>query len=125
MPLPYELFELIKEVIIPILNDLAKKYQKTADKIIVLANDQNEEIIKILYFTRFSKDYDKMIRKKFINQVEPILRTYKVFHFLTITVDPKRHLSIGEAYDFLRELENKIMTRLRRRLAIIFSILPL
>ncbi len=121
--LPYELFELIKQAVIPILIELAEKYQKrTADKIIVLANDQNDEIIKIQYFTRFSKDYDKMIRKKFQNQIEPILRTYKVFHFLTMTVDPKQHMSIGEAYRFLRKLENKLMTRLRKRFPDIFYI---
>jgi len=89
--LTYELFELVKHVVIPTLTDLDKNTKKTAYKIIVLANDQNEEIIKIPYFTRFSKDYDKMTHKKFINQIKLILRTYKVFHFLTITVDPNRH----------------------------------
>jgi len=114
--LPYYLFELIKENVIPLLTDLAKKYKtRTTDKVIVLGNDLNEEIIKIPYFTRFSEDYEKMVKKKFIKEIEPILRTYKVFHFLTITVDPKQHLSIGGAKDFIRKLENKIMTRLRKR----------
>jgi len=121
--LPYQLFELIKQIVIPILTELSKKYQKrTADKVIVLGNDTTEEIIKIPYYTRFSKNYDRMIKRKFKQNIEPILRNYNSFHFLTMTIDPKQHMSIGEAYNYLRKLVNKLMTRIRKRYPGIFYI---
>ncbi len=108
-------WKFLKEDILPALKELAVIYeQKTADKIIVLANDKDDTVITIPYFTRFSKEYPYMVRKKMDRDIKPILEQYNVFMHFSLSIGANDFMSLADAYAFLMKLWNRILTRLRK-----------
>lgn len=99
----------------PEIKEYANIYSKQVkDKLIVLGNDENDEVFKIRYITRFSNQYPEMVKKK-LKKVYRVFSRYNKFLFMTITVDPKQFTSLNDAYKYLGKLWNKVYTRLRKR----------
>jgi len=74
------------------------------DKEIVLVNQDNE-IMKLPYITRFSVEYSKAVKDKIRSRV----RDWKDSMFLTLTLAPKECYSLKQAHDRLKDGVHKIL----------------
>lgn len=115
-------WQFVKTDLIPSLMELSRVYRdKTTDKLIVLGNDENDKVITIPYYTRFSDYYNTTVRKK-ISNLYPFLKGYSKYHFLTLTVNPNDYQSLHDAYRDLQSIWNKLLTRLRKKYPNIFIV---
>jgi hypothetical protein len=88
----------------------AKSYAKEVkDRAIVLVHSVSGKVLVIPFFTRFSDGYyDRAVRK-----IKRIRANDAVF--LTLTIDPRRHTSLDDAYRSLTTSWNKLLTMLKKR----------
>ena len=88
----------------------AKSYvKKVRDRAIVLRNVETDELKVIPYYTRFSDGYYRQAIKK----MRKLCANDAVF--LTLTLDPKRFISLADAKSNLQKGWNKLLTVLRKR----------
>ena len=88
----------------------AKRYvKKVKDKAIVLRNVETDVVKIVPYYTRFSDGY-------YHEAIKKMRRLYSDDAvFLTLTLDPRRFISLDDAYRKLRIGWNKLLTMLRKR----------
>jgi len=67
------------------------------------------------YIHRLSKAYGRLIEKRLRKYIYPILRQYRQFVHIILTIDPKQFTSQYEAYRATMKTWNSLLTRLRRR----------
>jgi len=83
----------------------AKIYnQEVKDKEIILVNQDNE-IMKLPYITRFSVEYSKAVKDKIRSRV----KDWKDSIFLTLTISPSDCYSLKQAHDRLKAGVHKIL----------------
>jgi len=88
----------------------AKSYvKKVKDKAIALRNVETDKLAVVPYYTRFSDGYYRAAIKK----IKRLGASNAVF--LTLTLDPKRFISLDNAMKNLRVGWNRLLTMLRKR----------
>ena len=88
----------------------AKSYvKKVKDKAIVLRNVETDALAVVPYYTRFSDGYYQGA----IRKIKKLGASNAVF--LTLTLDPKRFISLDNAMKDLRVGWNRLLTMLRKR----------
>ncbi len=103
------------DVYLPKLYPLAVKYiLNTSDKFILCGNPYSHKLKVLPYNTRFKGRYILDVNKK-LNLEIPFLAKYKKFHFLTITVDPKKFDNVLQARNHLSILWNRVWTSIKKR----------
>ncbi len=101
----------------PKLYNLALKYiNNTKDKYILLDNPYSLKVKALPYLTRFKGYYLKHVNLS-LNQEIPFLEKYKVFQFMTITVNPNMFHNPHEAHLYLSKLWNRVITALKKKLS--------
>jgi hypothetical protein len=95
--------------------DLCERYvSEICDRMIILHCDVHNHIKRIPYFTRFSVEYSKSVRRKLWRKIFPNLSQFRDFLFLTLTIDPKRFASQAQARSMVSKEWNVLVTRIRK-----------
>ncbi len=98
---------------------LAREYVESVDKyyLLFLCFDCDGKMHPLPkpYVHRLSKAYGRLIEKRLRKYIYPILRRYRQFVHIILTIDPKQFTSQYEAYRATMKTWNSLLTRLRRR----------
>jgi len=106
-----------------VLEQLAMQYiSLTKNKFLALRKFDLEkqyyidnELIKIIYTTRFSPEYIERLNSDIKTIYQAIFSLYNHFYFMTLTIKPY-NLTIGNAYQEIQGYFNKINTRIKNQI---------
>jgi len=115
--------ELTRQWFSPVLIDdeirFAREYVESVDKyyLIFLCFDCDGGMRPLPkpYIHRLSKAYAQIIWKRLKKYYYPVLRLYKQFMLMTLTIDPKMFVSQYDAYRTTIRTWNSLRTRMRKR----------
>ena len=97
----------------------AREYVETVDKyyLLFLCFDCDGAMRPLPkpYVHRLSKAYGRLIEKRLRKYIYPVLRQYKQFVHIILTINPNQFTSQYDAYRSTMKTWNSLLTRLRRR----------
>ncbi|MEA3295526.1 MAG: hypothetical protein U9Q27_00050, partial [Patescibacteria group bacterium] len=95
------------------VNLFASLYQESIeDKKIVLVDREQEKALVLDYFTRFSENYLKRVRRKLWSISK---KKFRYASHLTLTIDPKFFSSLKQAWRGIQQRSNILLTRIRKK----------